>query len=244
MGDDKRFIFKINAYTPKTMPMARLAEYMAELATLLGEKQSIHFEELVPASTGIQYVIEHEAEPKVRERIRLVHNNDGPTDALNAFKAINKKLKEDNGDAIIKDGSAEIIAFPGINEPVIPIFGPVTESGTIDGVVIRIGGKNQTVTVTLETREGLEANCRAKRPLAKELGPHIFGPEMRFSGIGKWTRNEDGIWVMESFTITDYKVLDEQSLTETIDDLRSVEGSGWSKISDPWKELENIRGDD
>jgi hypothetical protein len=34
--------FKIGAYTPQTMPMARLAEYMAELAVLLGEPSPIN----------------------------------------------------------------------------------------------------------------------------------------------------------------------------------------------------------
>ena len=29
--------FSIDAYTPATMPMARLAEYMAQLALILGE---------------------------------------------------------------------------------------------------------------------------------------------------------------------------------------------------------------
>ena len=35
--------FKIDAYTPQTMPLVRLAEYMAELAQLLGEPTAVHF---------------------------------------------------------------------------------------------------------------------------------------------------------------------------------------------------------
>ena len=94
MSKDKEFIFKINAYTPDTIPMARLAEYMAELATLLGEKPHVHFKGVFEGSTNVATIIEHEAEQKVRERLRLVKNNEGPTEALNAFKSINKKLKE------------------------------------------------------------------------------------------------------------------------------------------------------
>jgi len=38
--------FVIDAYSPETLPMSRLAEYMAQLATLLGEKDHVHFVEL------------------------------------------------------------------------------------------------------------------------------------------------------------------------------------------------------
>lgn len=34
--------FKIDAYSPDTMPMARLAQYMGELAVLLGEREAVH----------------------------------------------------------------------------------------------------------------------------------------------------------------------------------------------------------
>lgn len=246
MSDEKKYIFKINAYTPKTIPMARLAEYMAELSNLLGEKDKVHFEELVTASTGLKYNIESEGEQKVLERIRLVHSNDGPADAMAAYKSLNKKLKEDNGyAAILQDGAtAQIIAFPGIKELEPPVFGPITQSGIIDGVVIRIGGKNDPVFVTVQTRDGVEANCRTRKSTAKELGPYIFSQEMRFSGNAKWTRDETGTWILKDFFITGFEQFNERSLVETIGDLRNVKGSGWSKISDPWNELDNIRDDD
>ena len=38
---------KIDAYTPETMPMGRLAEYMADLAVILGERAAVHFVQLV-----------------------------------------------------------------------------------------------------------------------------------------------------------------------------------------------------
>jgi len=36
MDHDKRFLFYIDAYSPESIPMAKLAEYMADFATLLG----------------------------------------------------------------------------------------------------------------------------------------------------------------------------------------------------------------
>ena len=35
--------FHIEAYSPDTMPMARLADYLADLAKMLGQEKSVHF---------------------------------------------------------------------------------------------------------------------------------------------------------------------------------------------------------
>ncbi len=55
------FRLKIDAYSPKTIPMASLASYMNDLARLLGELASVHFVRLEEGST----VLVHEAVPDV-----------------------------------------------------------------------------------------------------------------------------------------------------------------------------------
>ena len=42
MAEAGEFRFTIDRYTPETLPMARLAEYLSQLATLFGEKQAVH----------------------------------------------------------------------------------------------------------------------------------------------------------------------------------------------------------
>jgi hypothetical protein len=37
------FEFRIAGYTPETIPMERLAKYLAELAKLLGNEKDVHF---------------------------------------------------------------------------------------------------------------------------------------------------------------------------------------------------------
>ena len=45
MGENRQVLeFVIqDSFTPATLPMARLAEYLADLATVLGEKEHVHF---------------------------------------------------------------------------------------------------------------------------------------------------------------------------------------------------------
>jgi hypothetical protein len=42
-SDGTEYRFVIDAYSPDTMPMARLAQYMAELSQILGECPSSEF---------------------------------------------------------------------------------------------------------------------------------------------------------------------------------------------------------
>jgi hypothetical protein len=224
--------------------MARLAEYMAPFAALLGEKDSVHFVGLKPGSTVIAARVQSEAAPKVRKRVHEAYNNSGDPEAQKAIKSMNKLLKDDNGDGELQENRAKILDFPGVNQVQTPIFGPVTQSSTLDGVIIRVGGKNETVRVTLETRDGITVSCDATRPLAQELAHYLFGAEIRVAGVGHWIRDEDGEWILKKFTITSYEQLDHQPLDEAVANLRAIKGSGWETLSDPWKELQQIRGDD
>jgi hypothetical protein len=42
MSEQEIYEFLIDACTPETLPMARLAQYLADLAVLIGHKTSVH----------------------------------------------------------------------------------------------------------------------------------------------------------------------------------------------------------
>ncbi len=52
--------------------MARLAEYLHELAVILGEPRAVHFVRLDAGSTVIIHKVEQEAIPKVTDRVIAV----------------------------------------------------------------------------------------------------------------------------------------------------------------------------
>jgi hypothetical protein len=95
-GEGTEYRFKIDAYSPDTMPMARLAQYMAELATLLGEQNAVHFKRVTKGSTVLNARVDREATPKVRDRVAAVRAGDGGSEPRRAFNTLNRLLRDDN----------------------------------------------------------------------------------------------------------------------------------------------------
>jgi hypothetical protein len=65
---DVELRFKISAYTPDSIPLARLGQYVADLGAMLGEPSEVHFARLEQGSTVIVHRVKAEALPKVVER--------------------------------------------------------------------------------------------------------------------------------------------------------------------------------
>ena len=104
-----QYVFKIDAaFTPSTIPMARLAEYMSKIAAMLGNQEKVHFVRLESGSTVLVNEVEHEAFPKVRDRVKAIRANEGPDIGQKAFREINTLLARDNA-------SAELIPPEGGN---------------------------------------------------------------------------------------------------------------------------------
>jgi len=128
-----------------------------------------------------------------------------------------------------------------LNEPVV--FGPFNQEGTLDGIVIMVGGKSDPVPVHIEQGSAVY-NCHAKRDVAIALGRHLFQSELRVRGKGRWTREAEGTWTLNRFTIQNFKVLDDEPLSAVVAKLREIPGSGWREVADPWSELMGMRKHD
>jgi hypothetical protein len=234
--------FKIDAYTPDTIPMARLAEYMQDIAALLGEKEHVHFVRLEEGSTTLVQKIDSESLPKVRARVTAINvaQGEGPEDALRAFKAIDRRLAEDNAVGHLYHGGTEIIHFPGCEKARPLTFGAFNQPGSLDGVLIKLGGRDDTVPVHLQEGEAVHI-CNATRDMARRLSPHLFTDTLRVHGTGRWERDAEGAWQLRRFTITAFEVLEDAPLSAVVERLREVPGSGWKEIDDPFAELQRLR---
>jgi hypothetical protein len=238
MTTDEEFSFQIDAYTPDTMPMARLAEYIAQLAAILGEEKAVHFVKLKPGSTQVIHRIEREAVPKVRERTSAVRRGAGPGEARRAYRRVNRLLREDNGTATLRDDStgAEIIKFPGIDEKE-ETFSGVRQRGAVDGEVIRIGGVQKWIPITLRSEQDTIANCFCRVEVAKQLAKHLFEP-VRLFGNGRWCRDTEGKWALEFFSVDSFDALREETISQAIARIAAIE-TQWGEDSLP--ELYTLR---
>lgn len=224
--------------------MARLAEYMADLARLFGEIEHVHFGRLEPGSTVLVPFVDAEAVPRIETRFCAIRSENAPEDAARALKALNRRLAEDNAAGSLRDADgAEIVSFPGRERQQFLALGPLRQQRELDGMLIRIGGRDVTVPVHLQDGDTIHL-CNADREMARRLAGHLYGPVLRVYGDGRWERDAEGAWTMKSFTITGFEELDDAPLDEVVERLRRVEGSNWKDFDDPQAELRRLRGAD
>jgi hypothetical protein len=243
MDTREKLTFRIDSYTPDTLPMARLAEYLAELAALYGNEERVHFDKLKKGSAILQVVIEEPAFPKVFQRLQSVKSGDPDPEAQKAYKALDRLLRSDNAvGSISRSAGGKVLDFPGRKAPT-PESYTINQPTTVDGVVIKIGGKDETIPVTLKDQEGKVVNCQIRGAAnAKELSRHYLESPIRVHGTGKWIRYGDGTWEIDTLYIQSWEELDVSPLDEVLSNIRSVQGNGWSSIDNPVKEWRKMRG--
>jgi hypothetical protein len=218
--------FVIGAYSPETIPMARLAAYMGQFAALLGEPDKVHFVTVATGSARLRAAIEHEAIPKVRKRVVDARTMDGDSEVARAYENLDRFLREDNADGELRtvDGTkqvAPLLYFPGVKRERDEEYGPFHQQSQVYGVPISVGGKKALANVNLEDGDRTYY-CEATRDIALRIAPLLFHNRVRASGMGKYLRNAAGAWQMQSFRIADFEVLDARPLAETVERLRSV----------------------
>lgn len=233
--------FKINAYSPTTMPMVRLARYLDNLATVLGETNSVHLLSVEEGSTIPVLTVDWEAYPKLRQRANEVRNREGSTHVLKARRAIENDLAADNAESaeLVDEQGARILRFAGAPRVEEPEYGPFSQPGTLDGVPIVVGGENDPVPVHLQTPDRIH-NCLAARDLAKRIGMHLFTMSLRVSGVGRWFRDREGVWQMKSFRIHEFTELRSESIADATRRLQSID-AGWKERDDPLGDLLALR---
>lgn len=239
-----KFVLRISdSFSPETIPMSRAAEYLGEYARLLGENENVHFERISEGSVHMHAFVEDPAAPKVRQRLSSILSPNAPEDVLRAFQRLDEMLAKDNAIGQIVDGNGkELLAFPGRLRPKPAVYGPFDQEGFIEGEIVRIGGTDNTIHITLRDGEHIFSGCSTSKEIAREMGSYLLGPTVRAQGVGKWLRHGDGSWEMKSFRIKSFEVLNETPLSELIAKLRSVPGNDWSTAEDPVGDILRDRG--
>jgi hypothetical protein len=240
MADKREYRLKINAFSPETMPMKRLAEYLADMAVLLGEESHVHLIGIESSSTCPVVLVDWEAEPKVIDRVQKARNAEGPEDAQRAIENINARLRRDNASAdLISPSQSRILEFPGIRIEQ-PIEWPsINQAAELYGIPIWVGGRAELSNVDLLDGNA-EWKCLTERAKAIAIAPHIYRGTLRVFGRGRWRKTPAGPWDLERFVIEDFEVVRVTSIEQTIEELRAVNAK-WKTLSDPLAALDAIR---
>ena len=212
--------FELDAFTPQTLPMGRMAEYLKALAEMLGSEANVHFRNLESGSSVFRLYSDLSAIPKVRERLAAIVDSSAPRSALKAQKQIDDLLAEDNSVGAISIGTAKIIQFPGRLRPKVELIGPVRRGSVLDGQIFQIGGKDETVNIYLRNGDR-ELRCEVSIPLARKLAAHLLAEPVRIFGEADWYRTDVG-WTMKGFYGSDFTLLDQRTFEESLARVRDL----------------------
>lgn len=230
--------FEIDALTPETLSLGRLVAYLGELSKLFGDEPGVHFERIDHGSAVLVAWADEPARPKIDDRLDRVRVGDGPLDAAKALARLNELLREDNAVGTLQVDGAEVIPFPGRTLPRVESIGPVQQPTTIEGQLIRIGGKDKSVPFHLADRDRLWRGNTTRR-LAKSMGQHLFGPTLRLTGAGTWQRDSSKHWILCRFQASAFEVLDDAPLAEALARLRAVSPDRGGMI-EQWRDLRGV----
>jgi hypothetical protein len=232
--------FKIaDSWSPATLPMQRLAEYMAEFAKLLGQSEHVHFEAIEASSAVLAAKVDEPARPNVQERIGSLRAGTAPEDVRKAARRLDDFLAADNARGALYGDNDNVILIPfaGKDRPKPIVFGPFREEGSLEGQIVSIGGEDETIHVHLRDGDIVHTKLVATIEIARKLAPYFLGPIIRVHGTGTWVRHGDGVWELRSFRIVTFDPLDETPLTKVVEKLRAVKGNEWDSVPDPVKFL-------
>ncbi|MBW0150468.1 hypothetical protein [Phenylobacterium sp.] len=239
---NSEYTFRIDVFTPDTLPMARLAEYMAALADLMGHKETTHFARIEEGSARLVSRVEQQDAPKVQQRLERVLDAAPPHGTGKAFKVLDDMLAEDNAvGEIIGPTGALIIPFPGRTRPKALTFPAFRQHGSIDGQIVSIGGRDKTAHVTLQDGRVTFTNIDLDRETARELAPHLYGSKVRLFGSGRWERHPEGTWKLLAFSVDHYEILDDAPLSAVLTDIRSIPPRNAVSTDTLYEELMGLR---
>jgi len=69
---------KIDVFTPGTLPMSRLADYLKQFALMVGSEDNVHFAKVGEGSAKLLAYIEPQSVPSVKARVQSIADGTAP----------------------------------------------------------------------------------------------------------------------------------------------------------------------
>lgn len=245
MSDFEELSFVIPGYTPETMPLDRLIEYLQQMAVVLGDPTNLHLVEIRESSTAPVLHAPKATALEARERASRVQRGDGTKRQVDAYNRIRRMVRRDavgskyaGRPALLRTPDRVILEIHAAPEDSGVIEG-LRQTTSVDGQLIRVGGAGDDATLQVQELDGrILSGFTAKRALAKELAQLLWEP-VRLAGVGIWCRDADGVWSLARMQVQSYDRLDDEDATLTLERLRSLDIS-WPEDAD--EQLQAERG--
>ncbi len=247
MADFEELSFVIPGYTPETMPLNRLIEYLQQMAVVLGDPENLHLVEIRTSSVAPVLHAPRSTALQARERAQQVQRGDGTKRQLDAFNRIRRMVRRDavgtkyaGRPALLRTTDRVLLEIPAAPDDSGIIEG-LRQFTTIDGRLIRVGGAGENAALQVQELDGrVLSGFIVRRELAKELASLLYEP-VRLMGVGQWGRNEDGAWSLERMLVQSYERLEDEDATATLARLQDLNVT-WPE--DAWDRLMREREGD
>jgi len=235
--------FTIDVFKPDTIPMSRLAEYMSDLARLLGSADQVHFDRVEASSLAVIAHADEAAQQDVATRLANLNSHVPDPEVLKVFEDIDRKLRTDGAKATLTGLTDNVVEFPGRDRAEPVTYGPFTEDGVLQGQLIGNVGADKTKHLQLLDGPIKYTRILTTEEIARSVGPYMY-QYVRLVGTGRWLRHEDGRWELKDFRVKHFEVLRDDSLVDVLARMRDVPGSGWSDLDDPIESALDLRRSD
>lgn len=230
MADLERFEFTVPGYTPETMPLDRLIEYLEQLMVILGNPSDLHLVDIKKSSTKPVLVARPAVARKVRTRAREVWSGGGPDRAKVAYRRVRRMVAEDGGKPAIlatkKEG--KILEFQGEDLGEDQVIPAVRQPTTVHGELVRLGGTGDYAQLLIKDFSGeVISGATVDKAMAAQLGALIYKP-IALHGTGSWSRNEQAKWELKRLYVQSFEELADDALDEVLE--------AASKATEAWPE--------
>ncbi len=229
---------------PRHLPLDDFGELTKRLADLLGSREQLRFSALKTGSASIRARVLDAGLAAVTGNLVAAKLGDGAGTAKVARIDDYLAARGWHGELRNRQGRV-LLVFPGATvRKNVEEVRTVQQLDSIVGTVIKIGGRDETVPMQVQTTDGLYLDVTVKgRDLARRLGSLLF-QEVRVNGLASWQRGADGEWSCIGMIVTDFDQPSSIPLTDLFDQLGQLEGNEWNSMENPEREWLRIRRGD
>lgn len=134
------------------------------------------------------------------------------------------------GGAILDSVQTQVLSFRKRQDDETPLM--VNKSGSVQGRLYMVGGKDDTLPVRLEGANGEALYCEATTDIAQQLSALLFR-QVRVSGHGMWERSPEGRWQLRKLKIESFQELDTSKASSVLEKMQALGGLKWAEMDNP-----------